>query len=138
VVVSACLLILDIQNQSNPLITEICSEVIDISPEETLIMDRIYSYVTQTSSLSFQLLTSALVCLYSLMMIVMLQNTQKLGELIMMVNHMISELQKFITTFGLMIIIFIIVGRLLNAEFKTEESSIFQIVLDIFDGLNGK
>jgi hypothetical protein len=101
-------------------------------------MDRIYSYVTQTSSLSFQLLTSALVCLYSLMMIVMLQNTQKLGELIMMVNHMISELQKFITTFGLMIVIFIIVGRLLNAEFKTEESSIFQIVLDIFDGLNGK
>jgi len=48
---------------------------------------------------------------YSFIMILMLQRTPKLGELIMMVNEMISELRKFIITFGLLIIAFIIVGR---------------------------
>ena len=38
----------------------------------------------------------------------------------------------------MIIIVFIVVGRQLNSEFKLEQSSIFQIVLDIFDGLNGK
>jgi hypothetical protein len=75
---------------------------------------------------------------YSFMMIIMLQRTPKLGELIMMVSEMISELRKFIITFGLLIIAFIIVGRQLNREIKMEESSFFQIILDIFDGLNGK
>lgn len=56
----------------------------------------------------------------------------------MMVNEMISELRKFIITFGLLIVAFIIVGRQLNREIKIEESSFFQIILDIFDGLNGK
>lgn len=41
----------------------------------------------------------------------MLQRTQKLGELIVMVFQMISELNKFIFTFGLAIGCFIIVGR---------------------------
>jgi len=48
---------------------------------------------------------------YSFIMILMLQRTPKLGELIMMVHEMISELRKFIITFGLLIIAFIIVGR---------------------------
>jgi len=62
---------------------------------------------------------------YSFMMIIMLQRTPKLGELIMMVSEMISELRKFIITFGLLIIAFIIVGRQLNREIKMEESSFF-------------
>jgi len=33
---------------------------------------------------------------------------------------------------------FVVVGRQLNGEFKMKESSMFQIILDIFDGLNGK
>jgi len=71
-------------------------------------------------------------------MIVMLQRTDTLGDLIMMVNQMMNELQKFITTFGMLIGGFIIVGRQLNEELKTKESSFFQIILDIFDGFNGK
>ena len=55
-----------------------------------------------------------------------------------MVNQMANELWKFLITFGMLIGGFIIVGRQLNAELKTEESSFFQIVLDIFDGFNGK
>jgi hypothetical protein len=57
------------------------------------------------------MVVSVIVCQYSLIMIVMLQRTQKLGELIMMVNQMISELKKFLTTFGLPLGLFIIIGR---------------------------
>lgn len=57
------------------------------------------------------MIISSLVVQYSFIMILMLQRTPKLGELIMMVNEMISELRKFIITFGLLIIAFIIVGR---------------------------
>jgi len=71
-------------------------------------------------------------------MIVMLQRTDALGDLIMMVNQMISEMQKFLVTFGMLIGGFIIVGRQLNEELKQNESSFFQIILDIFDGFNGK
>ena len=71
-------------------------------------------------------------------MIVMLQRTQKLGELIMMVNEMISEFKKFMITFGLMIGLFIIIGRQLSSELNIEETSFFQIVLDIFDGFNAQ
>jgi len=55
-----------------------------------------------------------------------------------MVNFMITELKQFMITFGLFIVTFVIVGRQLNEEFKTEKSSFFQIILDIFDGVNGK
>lgn len=68
----------------------------------------------------------------------MLQRTQKLGELIMMVNEMMGQLKMFIITFGMIIGGFIIVGRQLNEELKNEYSSFFQIILDIFDGFNGK
>jgi len=56
----------------------------------------------------------------------------------MMVNQMISELRKFLITFGLLIGLFIIIGRQLSSELKVKEASFFQIVLDIFDGFNGK
>jgi hypothetical protein len=51
-------------------------------------------------------------------MILLLKRTSKLGELIMMVNEMVSELQKFGITFGMLIGGFIIVGRQLNEELK--------------------
>jgi len=56
----------------------------------------------------------------------------------MMMSQMMNELYKFILTFGMLLTGFIIVGRQLNSELKTKESSFFQIALDIFDGFNGK
>ena len=55
-----------------------------------------------------------------------------------MVGQMAHQLQKFLITFGLIILAFIVVGRQLNSEFKVDNSSIIQICLDIFDGINGK
>jgi len=56
----------------------------------------------------------------------------------MMVNQMISELKKFITTFGLPLGLFIIIGIQLNDQLKAEQDSFFQTILYIFDGLLGK
>jgi hypothetical protein len=98
----------------------------------------VFALLAQTNTFSFSMVVSIIVCQYSLIMIVMLQRTQKLGELIMMVNQMISELKKFLITFGLPLGLFIIIGRQLNSELKIEAASFFQIILDIFDGFNGK
>ena len=56
----------------------------------------------------------------------------------MMVNQMINELKKFFITFGLPLGLFIIINRMLNTELNTKTLSFFQIILDIFDGFNGK
>jgi hypothetical protein len=69
---------------------------------------------------SFSILVSLTVFLYTLIMIFKLQGLDKLGELIIMVNFMFSELKQFLITFGLIMLTFIIVGRQLNAEFKKE------------------
>lgn len=57
---------------------------------------------------------SLLILLYSVLTIIMLQRTQELGNMITMFISMINELKKFLVTFGLLIIAFVIVGRQLN------------------------
>ena len=74
----------------------------------------VFALLAQTNNYPFSVIISLVVCQYSLIMIVMLQRTQKLGELIMMVNQMINELKKFLITFGLPLGLFIIIGRQLN------------------------
>lgn len=89
-----------------------CGSVVDISAQDALSINYVYALLSQTDgSLNFQIIISAIMIQYSFMMIIMLQRTPKLGELIMMVSEMVSELRKFIITFGLLIIAFIIVGR---------------------------
>jgi hypothetical protein len=68
----------------------------------------------------------------------MLQRTQKLGELIMMLGQMVSELKKFLFTFGLILVLFMLVGRQLTEQLKKEKSNMFGVFQDIFDGLNGQ
>jgi hypothetical protein len=77
---------LNISNPSNPLISDFCSDIIEITPEEKTQIDYIYALIAQDSVYSFQMIVSVLVVLYAAIMIVMLQRTQDLGELIMMVG----------------------------------------------------
>lgn len=89
-------------------------------------VDYVFAILSKTKSeFNFQLLISAIVIQFSLMSIIMLQRTQKLGELIVMVFQMFSEFRKFMLTFGLAIGCFIIVGRQLNGEIKNEAASYF-------------
>jgi len=73
-------------NPSNSLISDFCSGVVEIAPEEKTQIDYVYALIAQDSVYSFQMIVSTLVVLYAAIMIVMLQRTQDLGELIMMVG----------------------------------------------------
>jgi len=57
-----------------------------LTVDETIQINKVYYYLANSQGLSFQILTSAIVVLYSMMMIIMLQGTAKLGEMIMMVT----------------------------------------------------
>lgn len=115
----------------NALITDNCIELgyISLTPEDKDSADFMFAILSKTKGVfNFQLLISAIVVLYSLISIIMLQRTQKLGELIVMVFQMISELNKFLFTFGLAIGTFIIVGRQLTEEIKLEPASYFKVI----------
>ena len=71
------------------------------------------------------------------MSIIMLQRTQYLGELIMMLDQMKNELVRFFLTFGLIILIFLLLGRLLSSELKYVPVTIFDSFIDLFNALNG-
>jgi len=51
---------------------------------------------------------------------------------------MLNELKKFLFTFGLILMLFILVGRQLNEKLKNKNSNMFGVFQDIFDGLNGQ
>lgn len=101
-------------------------------------MDFVYALLSQTSDFNFQYIISTLVVFYATILIMMLQRTQKLGELIMMLGQMVSELKKFLFTFGLILVLFMLVGRQLTEQLKKEKSNMFGVFQDIFDGLNGQ
>ena len=81
--------------------------------------------------------TSLISVLYSVMTLVMLQKTPKLGDLISMFTKILNELNKFIMSCGLIIIAFTVVSYSLNTEFKVRQSGIWAIMLDIVDGISG-
>lgn len=137
-ITSALFVVLKYQEPHNPLITDMCSEKIDITDLEKDQIDFVYALLSQTSDINFQYIISVLVVLYATMMIMMLQRTQKLGELIMMVGQMLNELKKFLFTFGLILMLFILVGKQLNEKLKKKTTSLFGVFQDIFDGLNGQ
>ena len=51
---------------------------------------------------------------------------------------MINEFFKFFLTFGLIIGLFILMARMLGSEIKTQQTSIKEVFLDLFNAFNGK
>ena len=57
----------------------------------------------------------------------------------MMLIQMISELGKFFATFGLLIGLFLMVGRILNDQLQSKiEGSYWSVFLNLFNAFNGK
>lgn len=56
----------------------------------------------------------------------------------MMLNQMMSELYRFFATFGLIIGLFLLLGRMLSSEVKIKNSkSFWENFLDLFNAFNG-
>jgi len=111
-IVSLLFLICSIDSVGNPVLTDGCTGYVNITGEQKAKIDKMFSMLVGTNeSLEFNFLISATVFLYSLIMVYKLKGLQQLGELIIMVGFMISELRQFLVTFGLILVLFIIVGR---------------------------
>jgi ABC-type cobalamin transport system permease subunit len=54
-----------------------------------------------------------------------------------MLYQMVNEFLRFLGTFGLVILMFWLMGRMLGADFKVSESSFFEVFLDLFNAING-
>jgi hypothetical protein len=55
----------------------------------------------------------------------------------MMLGQVKNELLKFFATFGLGIMLFLILGRILGIEIKPEHATYYEVFLDLFDAFNG-
>lgn len=74
---------------ADTLLSDKCSSVIEIPEAQARGMNYVYMILGDSSDkMNFKLIVSSLVVQYTLIIIIMLQRTQKLGELIMMVGHM--------------------------------------------------
>lgn len=55
-----------------------------------------------------------------------------------MLTMMQAELAKFFSTFGLIILIFVFIGRFLSTELKYHSATFYEIILDLFNAFNGQ
>mmetsp|Transcript_11798 Transcript_11798/g.18118 ORF Transcript_11798/g.18118 Transcript_11798/m.18118 type:complete len:144 (+) Transcript_11798:596-1027(+) len=128
-------LVMNSTDNYNTMFTEECSKVLAISDADTATINKIFTLrYPLEGQLSFKLIISCIVVQCALISILMLQRTRFLGELIIMLQEMITEMLKFFFTFGLIIAIFLMVGRLLLYELKKDK---FYIFIDLFDAMNG-
>ena len=75
VIVTVLFCMMKFTTESNTLITDICSQTMQFTPDQVNQIGTVYAFVSQTNRLNFSLLVSVIVCQYSLIMIVMLQRT---------------------------------------------------------------
>lgn len=127
------------QTDVNTLISDVCGNLIpDISTEDKFMIDKMYSMrYPQEGALNFKLIASAIIFQSCMISVIMLQSTQYLGELIMMLDQMKNELIRFFATFGLIIVSFLLVGRMLGSELKYENATFWEVFMDLFNAFNG-
>ena len=110
----------------NTLNSDVCSRVIELDPLMKDNADRMYTLLNPApGAFQFRLLMSVIMIQLTCLSIIMLQRTQYLGELIMMLDQMTNELVRFFATFGLIIILFLLVGRMLSSELKENHATFF-------------
>jgi len=92
--------------------------------------------ITLEGEYDMPLVVSIIILLSTLTILNMLQRTEYVGELIGMAVHLLSDLFKFTTTFGIVFVIFAFIGYLLNTEMLMpgkKLESMYEIVLRLFD-----
>ena len=72
-------------------------------------------------------------------MVMMLQRTQNLGQMIVMFSVMTEEIMKFFMTFGIPIIMFLIFGSFMGKDLKLnqEDSGFYPVLLSLFEAFTG-
>ena len=123
---------------TNTLLSDVCGPLTEMGSIEKTNVDKAFGLLnTAEGDIDIKLIISAIIVQMVFISVIMLQRTQYLGELIMMLDQMKNELSRFFLTFGLVIIVFLLLGRMLSSEFKYIPSSFFDAFIDLFNAFNG-
>lgn len=140
-VITSILFIVMFNNHNyNTLISDMCGPYVEMSAQVIDDVDHMFTMRNpreKEGELDFKLIISIIIIQAVFICIMMLQRTEYLGELIMMLSQMNAELLKFFLTFGMIILLFVFVGRFLSAEIKYETSTFYEIILDLFTAFIG-
>mmetsp|Transcript_30411 Transcript_30411/g.46587 ORF Transcript_30411/g.46587 Transcript_30411/m.46587 type:complete len:375 (-) Transcript_30411:1435-2559(-) len=137
---SGVLFVLSYYDNKNSMMSDTCSKYISLSPDEVGTIDQIYTMRDPTNAtglLKFKVVLSVQIIEASISLILMLKRTHNLGELIMMLQIMAEELIRFFSTFGIVILLMILVGHTIGTDLKEGGATIYELSLDIFDAFNG-
>ena len=111
-----------------------CTDLLNFSEAEKLNLNNAYSYTTDFGrKMGFIFLLSLNLCVLTIYSIYQLKRTAWFGYMVIMIQEMLMELRKFLTTFGLIILIFFLGLRIMNLLFKKEDFEIYKIILDAFN-----
>ena len=126
--------------QLDKLLSTNCGQVMSLSGAQLQNLDMYFNLYAGTNELmNYKYIISVLVIQLTILSVMMLQRTNHLGELIMMLTQMISELGRFFVTFGLLIGLFLLIGRILNQQLQSKiEGSYWTVFLTLFNAFNGK
>lgn len=81
-----------------------------------------YNYLmfSDENQFNFKYVMSLLVIQLMCLLVLMLSRTEELGEIIKMLSEMVNELIRFFATFGLIIVLFLCIGRFMSSTFSFE------------------
>mmetsp|Transcript_31436 Transcript_31436/g.48064 ORF Transcript_31436/g.48064 Transcript_31436/m.48064 type:complete len:92 (+) Transcript_31436:2754-3029(+) len=77
------------------------------------------------------------VFLHTLILLLMLKRSPTLGQLILMIQEMLTELQRFAMTMSFIVAVFVLLGRICQRIFKITPTSLTETALNVFDGFIG-
>lgn len=90
-----------------------------------------------TGNYTFKYNTTIIVVQYVMILIIMFERMEGLGELIMTISHIVQEFFRFLLTFGSLIVLFLVIYWTLKKDLRINEMSVFILVEDLIDAFTG-
>mmetsp|Transcript_4753 Transcript_4753/g.7171 ORF Transcript_4753/g.7171 Transcript_4753/m.7171 type:complete len:124 (+) Transcript_4753:2906-3277(+) len=110
----------------------------NFTDEEQQNIGKAMSFIADYGNFSaFTIIVAAKVVFCTVQAIMLLERTEKFGHVIIMVSKMVEELSKFFATFGVIILTFMVVLRLIHKSMMTGQADIYDAFLHTFDGMFG-
>jgi hypothetical protein len=110
-----------VNTQVAPNISKICEAHVSLTAADALAMDRVWDFqLSHDTYLTFQVITSVIVCLHAFNILSQLRRTITIGPSIIMMLSLKNDLFKFFTAFTLPIALFVAIGFFNTTEFTTD------------------
>lgn len=125
--------------------TNLCQNYVQYEPGQKFKLDKLSSFVNSAKvdgALKFKYIMSVIIVQLCAISMMMLTRTKYLGECILMLMQMMAELKRFLLTFGIIIIMYLVFGRItmqsILVEMPSEPAKYWSMLLNLFTVINGK